>query len=278
MGGLSRKAYQISSFANKNGNAPPAILLDAGNLLFKQPTVAHSQELIAATGIMEIYQQMAYDAVAVGSNDLAAGVDFLKKNQPKGFPWLSANLTDKQHRPIFPAAKIIERGAVKIGIIGLTGKIMAPLQEILVADWRQALSEQLAKLTKECQFVIVLSNLAGEDNAELTRKFPQVQVLLTADRPQGNVVPKIDNKSLVTQTSNQGKYLGVLNLEWIPGSPWVDPEQMDQASSGGAAVRPGSRFDGEFIELSKILPEDQQIVERIKEIKQKIYTHNQEML
>lgn len=271
MGGLSKKAYQISLLANNNAN--PAILLDAGNLLFKQPIVAHSQELFAAVGIMEIYQQMAYDAVAVGPNDLAAGVEFMKKSQPEGFPWLSANLTDKQHKPIFPAVKVIERGAIKIGVIGLTGQIDAPSQGILVTDWRKVLSEQLAGLTQECQLVIVLSSLTVDDNTELTLQFPQVQVLITADKQQGNVVPKLENSSLVTQTSSQGKYLGVLNLDLLPGSPWFDPEQT---STGGESRRLRSRFEGAFIGLSKNLPEDQQIVDRIEGIKQKIYAHNQE--
>lgn len=275
MGGLSKKAYQMSSLADKN--RPPAILLDAGNLLFKQPTVAHSQELLAAEGIMEIYQQMAYDAVAVGPNDLAAGLEFLKNSQPLYFPWLSANLTDQRHKPIFPAAKIIERGAIKIGIIGLTGQIVQPSQEFIIADWRKVLPDQLTRLTKECQLVIVLSSLTGEDNGELTRQFPQVQVLITADRQQGNIVPRIDGSSLVTQTSSQGKYLGVLNLDFHPGGSWgQDPAQADETNPGKEPAHLLSRFAGEFIGLVKNLPEDPQIAARIGGVKQKIYAYNQE--
>jgi len=105
MGGLSKKAYQINTLTDKN--APLPLLLDAGNLLFKQPTVAHAQELLTAAGLMEIYQQMAYDAVAVGPYDLAAGIEFLKNGHPQEFPWLSANLTDRQNTPLFPAVKIM---------------------------------------------------------------------------------------------------------------------------------------------------------------------------
>ena len=272
MGGLSKKAYQVRNLADKN--VPPAILLDAGNLLFKQMTVAHSQELLTAAGLMEIYQQMAYDAVAVGQHDLAAGIEFLKNSPAKDFPWLSANLMDKQNRPIFPAVKILERGAMKIGIIGLTGQIVALPPEIIVADWRKVLPGHLARLSKECQLLIVLSSLGGEDNTELTRQYPQVNVLITADRQQGNIAPRVDNSTIVTQTANQGKHLGVLNLDGISGS------SMGKDREQGGGQTPGKELphlvSGDFIALSKNLPEDPQIAAGIEAIKQKISAHNQQ--
>ena len=272
MGGLSKKAYQINSLADKN--VPPAILLDAGNLLFKQLTVAHSQELLTAAGLMGIYQQMAYDAVAVGQHDLAAGIEFLKNSQSKAFPWLSANLMDKHNRPIFPAVKILERGPMKIGIIGLTGQIAPFSQEIIVADWRKVLPEHLARLSKECRLLIVLSSLSGEDNAELTRQYPQVHVLITADRQQGNIAPRVDNGTIVSQTANQGKYLGMLNLDGISGSPGGKGRgQGDQKTSGKELPH---LVSSDFIALSKNLPEDPQVAASIEATKQKISVHNQQ--
>lgn len=276
MGGLSKKAYQISVLTDKS--APPSVLLDAGNLLFKQPTVTQSQELLTAAGLMEIYQQMAYDAVAVGPQDLAAGIEFLKNGQVRDFPWLSANLTDKQHIPLFPGVKIITRGEIKIGIIGLTGQIAAASQEFIVADWRKVLPEHLQRLAKECQLVIALSSLAGEDNAELTRQFPRVHMLISADRQQGNLIPRVNNSTLVTQTMNQGKYLGVLNLDWIPGSSWAkDREEERRIASEKEDSHSFSSFSGNFIPLNKNLPEDQKIATRIEGIKQQISTHNQKL-
>ena len=271
MGGLSKKAYQIRILADKN--VSPPLLLDAGNLLFKQLTVAHSQELLTAAGLMEIYQQMAYDAVAVGQHDLAAGIEFLKNSQGKDFPWLSANLMDMHNNLIFPAVKIIERGAMKIGIIGLTGRIAPLSPEIIVADWRKVLPEHLARLNKECRLVIVLSSLSGEDNGELTRQFPQVQVLITADRQQGNITPRVDNDTIVTQTANQGKFLGMLNLNGISDSSWGTGREKAAETTTG--IEPPHLTGSDFIALSKNLPEDPQIAAGIEAIKAKISEHNQ---
>ncbi len=273
MGGLSKKAYQINQFSKED--PAPALLLDAGNLLFKHSTVAQSQELITAEGLMEIYQQMAYDAVAVGPHDLAAGVVFLKNPRFKDFPWLSANLTDQNHKPLFPAVKILERSAMKIGIIGLTGPIGVTSQEIIVADWRKLLPAQLEKLARECQLIIVLSSLSGEDNAELARLFPGVHMLISADRQQGNITPRVDNQTMVTQTISQGKYLGVLNIDWIPGSSWLKGQGQQPSFTNGRAKRT-SNYSSNFIALSKSFPEDPKIAAAIDVIKQRINLHNQQ--
>lgn len=274
MGGLSKKSYQIKALADKA--LPLAVHLDAGNLLFKQPTIAHSQELLTAAGLMEIYQQMAVDAVAVGPHDLAGGIDFLKNDQFKSFPWLSANLVDKHGNPLFSATKIVERGAMKIGIIGLTGPIAAPSPEIIVADWRKVLPEHLEQLAKECQLVVVLSSLSSEDNAELARQFPMLSVLITADKKQGNILPRVENNTLVTQTMSQGKYLGILNLDLTPGGSWsTDRGQEERIPSGKTQSQHLSTFNGNFIPLSKTLPEDPAITASVEVIQQRIAAHNQ---
>jgi len=274
MGGLSRKALQIK---NLSGNdAIPALLLDAGNLLFKQQTVAHAQELITASGLMEIYQQMAYEAVAVGPYDLAAGIEFLKIGQAKGFPWLSANLMDKTGNPLFPATKIVQRDGIKIGLIGLTGKVAATSQGIILGDWRKILPGHLKQLSKECQLIVALSSLSGSDNTELARQFPEVHLLITADQQRGSVAPALERDTLITQTMSQGKFLGVLNIDWIPGGSWDKnqvPEQ--QGSQGKAPQNLINKFNSNFIPLNKNLPEDPQISALVESVKQRIFTHNQ---
>jgi 2',3'-cyclic-nucleotide 2'-phosphodiesterase (5'-nucleotidase family) len=274
MGGLSRKSFQITTLTGKDASS--VLLLDAGNLLFKRPTVAHPQELLTASGVMDIYRLMAYDAVAVGPNDLAAGMGFLKKSELKDFPWLSANLRDKNQTPIFPPARIIERGGIRIGIIGLTGQVAAGSLETSVVDWRTVLPEQLDRLSKDCQLVIVLSNLPVEDNAEVVQKYPQVHVLIAAGQQPGNVMPRVDNGTLVTQTMNQGKNLGVLNLDWVPGTSWaVNRDLEGQIASEKNAQKRQSSFTSVVIPLTKNLQEDPRIAAQIQHIKEQINTHNQ---
>ena len=188
----------------------PGLRLDAGNVLFKKAMSAQPQELVVAAGIMDIYAGMAYDAVAVGANDLAAGVDFLLKNEK--MPWLSANLIDAQGKSLFPASLILTRGELRIGVIGLTGAVPMSQPTLRAGDWRTPLAEALNKLRGQCHLVVALSNLSAEDNAQLVKNYPQIDLVVTADDSRGNIAPRPERKPWVAQTMSKGKTLGVLTL------------------------------------------------------------------
>lgn len=308
----------------------PALTLDAGNLLFRQATVSASQELISASEIMDIYREMAYDAVAVGPNDIAAGQKFLQDAAERGFPWLSANIVDGNQKPVFKPAMVVERAGLAIGIIGLTGPTNIADRGIAVADWRKALAEQLTALEHSADLIVVLSNLLEQDNAELTSTYPQVHILVTANRHQGNIQPQIVKSTLVTQTHSQGKYLGMLDLDWHPGRDWgkdfaqenlllhdrlgifdrqlLRAERQKQAGRSGVASEERVRqlrkerqklveqidsarrrmdqlgaekdslnsFQGTFFPMKKETPDDQEILKRVRRIKERINSHNQE--
>jgi 2',3'-cyclic-nucleotide 2'-phosphodiesterase (5'-nucleotidase family) len=225
MGGLSRKAFQIKTAAERD--KLPALVLDAGNLLFKPQSQSDPQDKATATGIMAIYTAMSYDAVAVGPQDTVAGLDLLVEAQKNGFPWLSANILDTGNKPVFKPATVITRAGLAIGIIGLSDPATRVSEKTRVADWREILPGQLAALEKTCDLLVLLSTLPGQDNIEISKNYPQLDIMLTADRQQGNITPRVVNNTLVAQTSRQGKYLGVLNIDWNPDRPWAKDLQQE---------------------------------------------------
>ncbi|MBB5346549.1 hypothetical protein JWG42_01985 [Desulfoprunum benzoelyticum] len=178
---------------------------------------------------MDIQQLMAVDAVAVGPYDLTAGIDFLLAAGSKGFPWLSANIVDRNRAPLFAPSLTITRSGIDIGILGLTGS-NAPLpQGTHLADWREILPRQLQDLKRSSAMVIILSSLSSSENLEMIRLYPEIDILITADRSQGNIPPTITGGTLMTQTQSQGRYLGQLIINWQPGYPWGHDLSQDQA-------------------------------------------------
>ena len=226
MGGLSRKAFQIKTAAERD--RLPALVLDAGNLLFKPQSLPAPQDKVTAAGIMAIYTAMSYDAVAVGPQDTVAGLDFLIEAQKNGFPWLSANILDAENKPVFKPATVISRAGLAIGIIGLSDPATRVSDKTRVVDWREILPGQVATLEKTCDLLVLLSTLPGQDNLEISKNYPQLDILLTADRRQGNTAPRLVNNTLVAQTASQGKYLGVLTVAWNPDRPWAKDLQQEK--------------------------------------------------
>jgi len=177
---------------------------------------------------MDIQQLMAVDAVAVGPHDLAAGIDFLLASRRQGFPWLSANIVDRNRSPLFAPSLTINRSGLDIGIIGLTGSGAALPQGTALADWRKILPRQLQRLDHSADMVIVLSSLSASENVEMIKQHPEIDILITADHIQGNIAPKITGQTLMTQTQSQGKFLGQLVIDWLPGYPWAHDQSQKQ--------------------------------------------------
>lgn len=325
MGGLPKKSFQIKAVAEKEKERP--LTLDTGNLLFKPKWTLHPQDKIIATGIIGIYTAMQYDAVAVGPHDIIAGLDFLIESQKNGVPWLSANILDRTKKPIFKPSIIVKRAGLKIGIIGLSAPANLMTANATVADWRDILPGQVTNLSKSCDLVILLSTLSDQDNSEIIRDYPMIHILITANRQKGNIIPKVVNNTLITQTYSQGKYLGVLSIDWKPSRLWVknlDQENLrltdrlnvidrqiarreklktqealpsteelqqlkaerddiikhiasveEQLAVEKSSKESYSTFEYSFIALNKELPDDPQIVDRVKRIKEAIETGSQ---
>ena len=100
------------------------ILLDNGDILQGQPTVYFSnfertdREHLCAS----VMNFMRYDAATVGNHDVEPGHEvydqLVKAFQ---FPWLAANaLKTGTNEPYFGAYAVLERGGVKIAVLGLT--------------------------------------------------------------------------------------------------------------------------------------------------------------
>ena len=163
---------------------------------------------------------MQVDAVAVAPLDLAAGLALLKTSQQQGFPWLSANLLDQHSRPLFQPVRIKKIGKIKAGIIGLTGAVSSLPAGVTCDDWRTVLPALIKKTARQCDILILLSSLTPAENQEIAQQFPALHLILAADLGSGNMNPQQVNNTLITQTDPQGKYQGILTIDWQKSGRW----------------------------------------------------------
>ncbi len=227
MGGLSKKAYQIKNIHGLQ--QLPFLAVDGGNLLFKQKQLSPAllqQAKITAEGITDIYSLMQYDAVAVGMNDLAAGLTFLKEQAGRAdFQWLSANLVRKSDtEPIFSASITRKVGDITVGIIGLTaydGKIHFPENEdAAILPYDMVLPGLVADLAAQCDMIILLSNNSTNQNKEISASYPDIHIIIQSSSNSRNSAPQLHNKSLIMQTVNKGKSLGWMLVNWQKSKVW----------------------------------------------------------
>lgn len=162
---------------------------------------------------------MGYDAVSLSASDLMYGDLFLKETLQSGFPWISANVVDKTGQPLTKSYILKTINSLKIAIIGLTDTLPADSQYSTI-EYTLALTTLLKQLTAESDIIILLSSLQANVNQTIAKQFPEIDIIFSSDRSLGKMAPKVINKTLITQTSSRGKYLGKLNIEWNSGNAW----------------------------------------------------------
>ncbi|MBI4603739.1 MAG: hypothetical protein HY721_17430 [Planctomycetes bacterium] len=236
-GSLTRR----SSFLRQlRASGRQVLLVDGGSSLFPiEDRVKEAdlpEALRSAELIIEAYNRMGYQALAVGAFDLAAGLEELQRLQKRAkFPFLSANLADKETgRLYFPAHAVVEVGGVRVGIFGLTlntlGKVylgkVAPAA--VVTDPLLAARRCLEELRGKADLVIALSHLREETNSELLR---DLQALEDLAAPEVLIDPYIQygnhhtwlskdeewlsfkGDTLFLRGDGQGARLGVVDIE-----------------------------------------------------------------
>jgi hypothetical protein len=227
LGGLSKKAYQLGKI--RKSNELEYLTVDGGNLLFKQEHLSpglRQQAKITAAGIIDAYNVMGYDAMAVGGNDLSAGLSFLRDQAGRAkFTWLSANLVDTSTgKPIFAASLIRKVGSLSVGILGLTAndninRFKAAADADLL-PWQKVLPDLVADLAARCDLIILLSNYGEKQNREIAESFPGIHIIIQSAMRSHNMAPQLINNSLIAQTGKQGKYLGWMIINWQKSKTW----------------------------------------------------------
>lgn len=122
---INSSLARVSTFVNQQRVDTNQIvfLLDNGDILQGNPAVYYYN--FEKTDTINLYADvmnyMKYDAATIGNHDIETGHDVYDKfNNEIKFPWLAANaINTETNQPYFKPYTTIERGGVKIAILGL---------------------------------------------------------------------------------------------------------------------------------------------------------------
>ncbi|MBN1419687.1 MAG: hypothetical protein JXP34_12990 [Planctomycetes bacterium] len=184
-GSLSRRMTLVRQM---RANDVPFLLVDGGSLFFSlrdnPKPFEREQWLSKARIIVEAYNAMAYDAVAVGNADLKLGLDVLLDLRKRAkFPFLSANFVDAQGEPVFEPCVVREIAGLRVGIIGLTIPVNPRYLEQFapgcsMRDPIEAAKAAIAERNKDADLWLALSHLAEDANRDLAREVPEVAFIV----------------------------------------------------------------------------------------------------
>lgn len=173
VGGVARRATKINETRNRE---PFVLLLDAGDSLTGDQDPARATQ---GKSSIELMNRLGYDAAALGSQDLALGVETLRQRQSEAqFALLSANAADARTGELIAQPYVVRiLGGQRIAIIGLSDD--AQIDGVTVRDPFDAVRQALDELAGRAGIVILLSHAGLEVDQVIAAEIPAIDIIVS---------------------------------------------------------------------------------------------------
>jgi 2',3'-cyclic-nucleotide 2'-phosphodiesterase (5'-nucleotidase family) len=213
LGGLARRATFIESVRDETRNV---LVVDAGDSLL---TLQRVGDLEQGKLLVEAYNRMGYDAVALGGLDFRMGLGVMREQiQAAHFPVLSANTTDPQTGDLLDKGyTIVERGGHRIALIGLTDpKTVVEVTQghVQATEPVQALLDVLAEAKAESDIIVVVSHLGMLFDANLGQVAPDIDLIVSGLDKEVYDPPVVAQGAVIVSAGSRGEYIGRIDLEF----------------------------------------------------------------
>ena len=182
-------------------------MLDTGDALVGGGWLGEPTEGVVVVAGMNL---MGYDALALGPEELALGLDTLRARMDEAeFPMLSANVVLSGTEELLAQPfTVIQAGDHRLGVIGLTRPLdpasgpAAPAAGVRPSEWvrpqewarvldpQEAAARYVPHVAEQVEIVIVLTNLDYRAGLALAGAVPGIDLLVAAlpDQPAGALV------------------------------------------------------------------------------------------
>lgn len=215
------------------------LLLDAGDLNTGVP----ESDLLDAVPDIAVMNALGYDAMAVGNHEFDVGLPaLLRQRDQMHFPLLSANvLREDDGHPAFMATQVLERGGLRIGIVGLTTESAAFLTlpenraGLRFEPALEVAKRVVPRLRAQCDLVLALTHLgyypggnygtSTPGEVSLARAVPGLDAIVGGHTHTALPAPVVENGVPIVQAQDRARYLGRLDL-------LLDPQRKVVAHEG----------------------------------------------
>ncbi|MGA9350471.1 MAG: hypothetical protein WBW48_16945 [Anaerolineae bacterium] len=210
---MARRATLIKQ---ERAQAEHVLLLDAGDSLTGDMDPARRTQGQTSVEAMNL---MGYDAMALGEEDLALGLEVLEQRMAEAkFPFLSANVVRADTGKLLAQPYVVrEIGGHRVGIIGLTGPAQVP--GIRVLDPLETARNAVAEVGKQTDVIILLSHAGVDTDLTIADMVSEIDLIVSggsqalAHPSQGKAGDLVVHAE-VPSPGHAGRYIGVARLQF----------------------------------------------------------------
>lgn len=205
-GSLDRMAYISPLVSERRAMPNPVLLLDCGN--WSRGTRLCDEN--NGKPMAEALEYVGYDAVCLGEDELSRGMETLSELAAMvRFPLLSCNVRGDIPGGI-EAFAIVEKKGLRLAILGVSPMTNIPERQCYMVMPEEGIEDSLKHIEKEhTDLLVLISALDIEENRELSRRFPSLDVIVGCHPPADE--PEEIGKTLLV--GGGGEYLGSLSLD-----------------------------------------------------------------
>jgi 2',3'-cyclic-nucleotide 2'-phosphodiesterase (5'-nucleotidase family) len=159
-----------------------ALLLDCGDAL-TAPNVLYWPWPEA---VLRHMNAAGYAAQGAGNREFFfrhAGM--ARQLHPAAFPILAANLAARDGSPVLPPEVVLEQGGSRVGVVGLMREMIRPggglevFSDLRFLPWQGAARAAVERLRPRVDWLIALSHLGHNADAELAALCPELDLLIS---------------------------------------------------------------------------------------------------
>jgi len=162
---------------------------------------------------------MGYNAAAVGQLEMYNGIDnALTMGETAKFPLLSASIARKNTtEPAFKPFVILTVSNQKAGVIAVCDSTCFVLNRTKKPDFdllpvRQTLASAVETLSREVQFIVVLSHMETDSNKQLLVDFPRIDLVIQGYGNERLETPLQPSRGFLAAPGARGQFVGLITL------------------------------------------------------------------
>ena len=196
---------------------------------------------------------MGYDAIAIGEKELNYSVRNLRDLSAE-YPLICSNLL-VDGKKLLASSRVIRVGQVRVGVVSILGEDSPGLNRFEVAGPEKFLGEELSRVRRKSDILIVLAHVGRDRLKELVAYLKGVDLVIRGHRAENEELEESCVDTITTTfedigvpvffAGDRGRVLGKIDVSWNS--------------------REGMRILGnEIILLSKSFREDTFVVDKMK--------------
>ena len=184
--------------------------MDAGDLFVKSPIkdkYLKDKDKLAPLFI-KAYNDMGYQFINIGDNDVLLGLDLLKRLEKQSdFPLVSANIfnTIDTINPVFQPYIILKKAKLKFGFIGVASRPPLDLDNIYVGNPMKYYKKYYTELKDKCDYIIAVAALNNNDEYKMLKSDIQANLIILANQYKYSIYIQSQLNKFTVYTGHSGK-------------------------------------------------------------------------